>query len=122
MPSPKFELGTNVLQFSRGLKYPLDKPHEKAQVTDRAADGSLQREDLGVDIRRRLLVFRNLPQVDFDQLNNWYDNICNGVEHEFTYFDEKGQSMQVLLLTNPLRFPESYQGRFSGTLELEVVG
>lgn len=122
MASPKFVLGANELQFSRGIRFPVSKPHEKLQVTDRTAGGSLQVEELGVDIKTRRLIFKNLPQGDYDQLVSWYDTICNGVEHEFTYYDEDGVSMTVLMLTNPLDFPETSHQRVSGELLLEVVG
>ena len=122
MASPKFVLGANELQFSRGIRFPVSKPHEKLQVVDRTSGGDLQREELGIDIKHRRLIFKNLPQADWDPLTTWYDTICNGVENEFTYYDEDGLSMTVLMLTNPLDFLETSHQRFSGELLLEVVG
>lgn len=121
MAKPKFVLGANVLQFSRGLRFPVEKPHEKLQVTDRTAGGSLQVEDLGINIKTRLLVFKNLPQADYDALCNWFDVIANGAFNSFTYYDEDGQAMTVRMLTSPFNFPETSHQRFSGELLLELV-
>lgn len=121
MAYPKFELGANVLQFSRGIRYPVEKPHEKLQITDRTAGGSLQVEDLGVDIKTRLLVFKNLPQADYDALCTWFDTIANGALNPFTYYDEDGQAMTVRMLTSPFTFPETSHQRFAGELLLELV-
>lgn len=121
MAKPKFVLGANELQFSRGLRYPVSKPHAKVQVTDRTAGGTLQVEDLGIDIHTRRLSFRGLPQADYDSLRAWYDTICDGVAETFTYYDEDGNTSTVRMLTNPLDFPETSHQRFSGDLLLEVV-
>lgn len=122
MAAPKFVLGGNTLQFSRGIRYPVEKPHEKLQVIDRTAGGSLQIEELGIDIRTRRLIFRNLPQADYDALCTWYDTIGDGSLNSFTYYDEDGNTMTVRMLTNPLNFAETFNQRFAGELLLEVVG
>jgi len=121
MAYPKFELGASELQFSRGLLYPVVKPHAKVQATDRTAGGTLQVEDLGVDIHTRQLTFKSLPQADFDALRTWYDSICDGARNTFTYYDEDGNDYTVRMLTNPLDLEETYHQRFSGKLLLEVV-
>lgn len=121
MAKPKFTLGANELQFSRGLVYPVRKPHEKGQVIDRTAAGTPQVEDLGINIHRRYLTFKNLPQADYDALRTWYDSICNGAYNSFIYTDENGNAMTVRMVTNPLEFQEDYYQRFSGELILEVV-
>jgi len=121
MANPKFVLGGDTLQFSRGLLYPVSKPHAKIQVTDRTAGGSLQVEDLGIDVHTRRLQFKNLPQADYDGLINWNDVICDGAKNSFTYHDEDENTMTVVMLTNPIDFQETYHQRFSGELLLEVV-
>ncbi len=121
MAAPRFVLGADQLQFSRGIRYPVSKPHEKSQATDRTAGNTLQVEDLGIDIRTRRLVFRNLPQADYDALVTWYDTICEGAINEFTYYDEDEVSMTVVMLTNVLDFPETSYQKFAGELLLEVV-
>lgn len=121
MAYPKFELGLNVLQFTRGIRYPVEKPHEKLQVSDRSAGGALQVEELGIDIHTRRLVFRNLPLEDYEALISWYNSMANGVMNSFTYYDEDGVAMTVRMLTNPLNFPQTSYQRFAGELLLEVV-
>lgn len=121
MAKPKFTLGANELQFSNALVFPLRKPHEKTQVIDRTAGGTLQVEDLGVDIHTRVLPFRRLPQTDYDNLRTWYDTICDGAKNSFTYTDEDSNALTVRMLTNPLKFPETSHQRFSGELLLEIV-
>lgn len=121
MAAPKFVLGGNTLQFSRGIRFPVEKPHEKIQVVDRTAAGTLQIEELGVDIRTRRLIFKNLPQADYDALVSWYDTIAAGAFNPFTYYDEDGVTMIVRMLTNPLNFAETSHQRFAGELLLEVV-
>ena len=122
MAAPKFVLDTNELQFSRGIQYPVTKTHEKLQVMDRTAGGTLQVEDLGVYIRRRPIVFKNLPQTDYDQLVTWFDTVCEGSLNEFTYYDENETAMQVLMISNPLDFKQTSYQRYAGELLLEVVG
>ena len=121
MANPKFTSGANELQFSRGLVYPVHKPHEKIQVTDRTAGGTLQVEDLGIDMHTRSLVFKKLPQTDYDSLRTWYDTICDGAANTFTYTDEDGNADTVRMLTNPLDFREVFHQKFSGELLLEIV-
>ena len=118
----RFELGANVLQFSKGIQYPVSKPVEKSQVIDRPGGGTLQVEELGTTIRQLPIVFKGLPLADYNGLMNWHDQICNGAEHEFTYYDEEGNPHIVKCLTTRIDFPQTSYQRFSGELLLEVVG
>jgi hypothetical protein len=122
MAAPRFVLGSDSLQFSKGLRFPLSKPIEMTQAIDRDAGGGLQVEDLGVTIKRRSLRFTQLPQADYDLLVNWYLNIARGALNSFSYFDEDGIEMEVRLLSTPFDFQEVSNGRFAGELLLEVVG
>ena len=121
MAKPKFVSGINELQFSRGMQYPVAKPIELMQAVDRTAAGTLEVENQGGSIRTRPLPFRNLPKDDYDNLVIWFTTICNGAENPFTYFDEQGQSMTVLMLTSPFDFKETSYQRYSGELLLELV-
>jgi len=122
MASPKFVLGTNTLQFSNGLSYPLSKPIEMTQAIDRDAGGGLQVEDLGVNIQRRVLRFTQIPQGDYDDLVDWFLSTAKGAMNSFTYYDENGDSMTVRMITSPFDFQEIRKGRFAGELLVEVVG
>ncbi len=121
MANPKFVLDSNVLQFSRGMQYPVAKPMEKVQATDRTASGSLEVEDLGVNLSTRILIFKNLPLADYTALDNWFDNIANGAVNPFTYYDEDGASMTVVILTPKLDFQQTSYQKYSGELLLELV-
>jgi hypothetical protein len=120
--TPRFVLGTNVLNFSRGIRYPVSRPVEKIQVVDRTGSGSLQVEDLGATIRTFPLVFRGLPLADYQALITWHDSIANGAANTFTYYDEAGIARTVRLLTTKIDFQETSFQRFGGELLLEVVG
>jgi hypothetical protein len=122
MAAIKFVLGENVLQFSKGIQYPVHKPVRKSQVRDRTGGGTWRREDLGLTIRRFPIVFKGLPLDDYNALMNWHEQVCNGMEHEFTYYDEDGVPHTVLLLTEEIDFPQKSYQRYSGELLLEVVG
>ena len=122
MAAIRFELGANSLQFSKGIQYPVQKPVEKSQVMDRTGGGEWQVEDLGVTIRQFPIVFKGLPLADYNNLLIWHDQICNGAEHNFTYYNEVGQPSLVKCLTPKINFPETSYQRHSGELLLEVVG
>jgi hypothetical protein len=119
---PKFVLGANELQFSKGIRYPLKRPVEKIQVIDRTGGGTLQVEDLGATIRTFPIVFRSLPLADYQALLSWHDTIANGAANVFTYYDEAGIARSVRMLSTTLDFTETSYQRFAGELLLEVVG
>lgn len=120
--NPRFVLGANSLQFTRGIRYPVSRPVEKMQVIDRTGGGSLQVEELGVTIRTFPIVFRNLPLADYQNLKTWHETICNGAANPFTYYDEEGNAHTVRMLTTKIDFPETSYHRFAGELLLEAVG
>ena len=121
MAAIRFELGVNILQFSKGIRYPVEKPIEKMQVVDQTAAGTYQVEDLGVTIRERILQCKNFNLADYNGLVNWYDNICNGAMEDFTYYDENSESVTVFMKSNPSTFQETSYQRFAGTIILGVL-
>jgi hypothetical protein len=122
MATPKFVFGADVLQFSRGIRYPVARPSQAVQAVDRTGAGTLQVETLGPNIRHRRLIFKNLPLADYNALVNWYENIAEGAAKQFTYYDETGAPMTVRLLSEAVDFPETSYQRYAGELLLEVVG
>ena len=122
MAHPKFVLGADTLQFSRGLQYPLPKPIEVIQARDRDAGGGLQVEDLGLTVRRRTLPFKNLPLADYNAAIDWFVNKARGALNSFTYHDENGSTMTVVWANSIHDFQETSYQRFAGVIELEVVG
>lgn len=122
MAKPKFVLGAYELQFSKGLRYPVQKPLELMQVTDRDSAGSLEVEDLGLSIDRRQLDFKGLPLVDYNGCIDWFVNKSNGAMVPFTYHDEDGNTMQVCWTNSVYGFQQTSYQKFSGSIQLEVVG
>ncbi|RJX20290.1 MAG: hypothetical protein C4563_06425 [Desulfobulbus sp.] len=122
MAVPKFVLGADVLQFSRGIRYPVAKPSQAVQAVDRTGAGTLEVESLGPNIRHRRLTFKDLPLADYTALVNWYEGIAEGAANQFTYYDETGTPMAVRMLSESLDFQEISYQRYAGELLLEVVG
>jgi hypothetical protein len=120
MALPQFTLGANTLVFSKGLKYPIRRPHEKVQAIDRTAAGTLQVESLGIEIKRLTLRFMNLSATDYDALLDWYQNKANGAANTFTYTDDESNAYSVVWMNN-FEFNETKAG-FNGTINLEIVG
>lgn len=120
--NPRFVLGTNVLNFTRGIRYPVAKPVEKIQVIDRTGAGTIQVEDLGATIRTFPLVFRGLPLADYQALMIWHNTICNGAANPFTFYNEEGAAYIVRCLTTKIDFQQTSYQRFAGELLLEAVG
>jgi len=121
MPVIRFESGANVLQFSQNISLPVSRPQEKMQVVDRTADSTTQREELAPDIYTRILFFKTMPKADYLLLQTWFDDIAEGTMNEFTFVDESGESMTVIIRSPKLDFKENPEDWFSGTLVLEVV-
>lgn len=116
-----FRDGDYVLQFTYNNQFPVSRTLEKQQAIDRAADGSLQVEDLGTGINRRELVFQFMPQADYDALRTWFDLIANGSENSFTFTDERENDLTVKIISRELDFVEDDWGQYSGAIMLEVV-
>jgi hypothetical protein len=121
MAYPKFVSGTNTLEFSRGLQFPLNKPLEMMQAVERVAGGALQVEELGNPIRRFRLKFKLLPEADYIGLQNWFQNIAQGAMQSFTFYDEDGSDWTIRILSDTLDFPEVRHQRYSGELLVEVA-
>lgn len=122
MAHPKFVLDSNIIQFSRGMQYPVERPLEVAQSIDRTASGTVEVESLGPRINTRPLVFKNLPDEDYEALRNWYDSIADGASNVFTFYDEDGVGMAVRIMSPRIAFKKTANGRWSGEVLLEVVG
>lgn len=121
MAAPRFVLGADELQFTRGLRYPVAKPSKAVQAVDRTGAGTLQVETLGANIRTRVLIFKNMPMADYTALVNWFETIAQGAANPFTYYDEDENAMAVVIASPALEFPQTAYQRYSGSLLLEVV-
>lgn len=121
MAAIRFELGADVIQFSKGIQYPVQKPVEKGQVIDRSAGNDLHVEELATTTRQFPIKFKGLPLDDYTALMHFHDQVCNGAEKEFTYFDEEENPHTVKMLTTKINFPQVSYHRFNGNLLLEVI-
>lgn len=117
----KFESGSDVLEFEAGADYPASRPIELFQVQDRTAAGVLQVESLGISVSSRSLIFNLMSLADYEALINWFVNIVNGGEKDFTFTDERGLAGSVKITDNIINFPETDFELFSGVLNLEYV-
>lgn len=121
MAAVRFELGADVLQFSRGIQYPVKKLVEQQQILDRTAGGSWQVEELGGEISQFPIRFKGLPQADYDNLRAFHKNVIMAAANNFTYYDEEGVGWTVKCLTTKINFPQTSYHRYTGELLLEVV-
>jgi hypothetical protein len=118
MPNIVFTLGADTLTFSVGRAYPVYDPAEVAVVTDESEGRQMYAYDKGVIVQYHNLVFERLSSTDFDNFDDWLQNIAVGPTNEFTYTDEDGAAHTVRLVDtkNPLR--EVSDNRYSGTVQL----
>ncbi len=121
MTTLKFTLAGNTLQFTHGSEYPSPNNDKIVQVKDRTAAGTLKVETLGVNIKRRSLVFEHMVADDYAALLHWYYNICVGAMNSFQMTDEYGDVMTVVMVSEEIAFRETYLGTWAGTIDLEGV-
>ena len=121
MANLKFVLGTDELEFTRGVRYPISAPSRARQAMIMTAAGVPIRQRLGANTRRRKIVFQDLPSSLYAALLEWFEDIAQGATNEFTYFDEEGYSMGVIITTPEINFPLTGYQRHAGELELMVV-
>jgi len=121
MVTPRFDLGAYSLVFTNGIQLPSSEPINKSQAIDRTAGGTLRREDLGVTWRRRELNFRGITKAKYIELETWFDIRADGAKNSFTYTDETGATMTVVIVSPTLDFKETRNGFLDGDLVLEVI-
>ena len=123
MPNIKFTLGDDSFSFSNGRAYPLYDPAGVTVIEIFSAGKQMFVHDKEVEIQIFNLFFEKLSGTDYDNFENWLQNIAVGPQNTFTYSDENGNAHTVRLLNtrNPLK--EISHGNFAGTIQLreEVV-
>ena len=115
----KFTFGPIELVFIEGASYPSQKEIEKFQVSERTAAGILQTEELGITLRRRILVFENMNKTDHDAIENWFDVVVNGAQYEFDFEDERGFTGAVKFVESTFKSDEVDFELFNLTLTVE---
>lgn len=118
MPNIIFTKGADSFSFSKGREYPLDDPAQVNVPVDYSAGGQLYAYNKGIQEQFFNLVFSRLPQVDFDNFEDWLKDIVTGPLNTFTYTDEDSTDHTVRLLDikNPLK--QISHDRFTGTIHL----
>jgi hypothetical protein len=117
----KFEYGTEVFQFEAGGVYPAQRTHRVYQVQDKTAGGTIKVQNLGIKASTRTIIFDLMPKVDYDGLVNWFLNIVNAGEIDFTFTDEYGDSGLVKITDSIIDFAETSLERYAGSITLEYV-
>lgn len=117
----KFTYGIKELEFDDPSQYPTSEPIEKLQAMDRAADGTLQVESLGLNIKTRVLFFEGMSKLDYEGLKDWFDNVANGAVNKFEFKDEFNELYTVRIISSIFDFKLTSYELYTGTLELEYV-
>lgn len=121
MTTLKFELAPDVLQFEYGADYPAGERFKKFQTFDRSAGGQPHVESLGVGFHQRVFNFNLMSKTDRDAVIDWFWNIVNAGEKEFTCIDEYGIERTAFFVDNELYPQETSFENFSMTFTLEFT-
>ncbi len=117
----QFNLDSNSLVFEAGGDWPASRRHKVFQVKDRSAGGKIHVENLGLQTKTRVLSFNLMPKTDYDNLIDWFLNVANAGENDFSFTDEYGDTDTVKIMDDMIDFAETSLYRYSGTLTLEYV-
>jgi len=113
-----FTKGGNTFTFTRGRSYPLHDPVRVKVVVGYSEGGQLYAYDKGVTEQLFNLVYERLPQADYDNFENWLENVAVGPKNTFTYTDEDGTDHTVRLLDTENPLQEVANSMYSGTIRL----
>jgi len=118
MPNIKFTKGGDDFTFSKGRSYPLDDPIQVNVPVDYSEGGQLYAYDKGIEEQFFNIVFERIPQVDFDNFEDWLKNIAVGPKNTFTYTDEDANDHTVRLMNTQNSLKGVAAEMFSGTINL----
>lgn len=113
--------GETPIDFGASIRYPVEKPQQAVQATDRTAGGTLVVENLGVYTQRRVLQLVGLSAAVVLSLRNWHQNIAVGAANEFTYVDESGSSNTVVWVDDEFNPLLNNNDTYSAVINLEVT-
>lgn len=124
MPLIKFERTATPIgsvDFTVNPDYGLAKPKRPRQPMDMTDGGTPYYYDKGVTEQFIKLPFKDMPKVDYDAMNDFFENVTNWKEHSFTYWDENGASYTALLESDELGWPLTGFESYTGTLKLRIL-
>ena len=118
MPEIIFTKGGDTFTFTKGRSYPVDDPVEVSVITDLAEGMQMYAYDKGVAVQYFNLSFARLVVADYDNVEDWLENIVVGPKETFTYTDEDSVTHTVRMLNtaNPLK--EVSHDSYAGTIRL----
>ena len=109
-----------VLNLSSGVSYPLQEQREYLQAVGYSAGGQMYVSTKGVSRAAFNLTFHKLLTADYEALEQWFNDVCQGTLNPFRFLDGQGKSLTVRLLSNPLSLKEEKEGLYSGQLLLQA--
>ncbi len=118
MPNIVFTKGGDTFTFSKGRSYPLDDPATVNVVVEYSEGRQLYAYDKGVIEQEFNLNFERLSQADYDNFDDWLQNVAVGPKNTFTYTDEDGSTHTVRLMATKNPLQEVANGLFSGVITL----
>ena len=113
-----FTKGVETFTFSKGREYPVHDPVNVNVVTDYSEGGKAYCYDKGIAEQFFHICFRNLPQADYDNYEDWLENIAVGPKNTFTYTDEDSVAHTVRLMDKENPLQRSSHNSYDGTISL----
>jgi len=93
---------------------------EKSQAPGRTAGNVLFVYLKGAQIRRFSVGLDGLSGAEKVALNSFFDTTVNGMEHDFVYTDENGDSFNARLLSPDLSWEKRNEELWMVRLEMEI--
>jgi len=107
---------TTLSEAERGYTRRL----EKSQAFGRTAANTLYVYDKGTGIERASIVIVALTDAEHTALNSFFHTTVNGMELDFTYVDEAGDSMSARFLSPELVWEKQGRNIWNVSFDLEV--
>ena len=93
---------------------------EKAQASGRTAGNVLYVYDKGVQVSRHTVDLIGLSLTEKTALDSFFDTTVNGMEEDFTYVDEAGNSSNARFLVSELVWSKVAPNIWNVQFDLEV--
>jgi len=93
---------------------------EKSQVSGRTAGGVLYVYDKGIQIRRFSIDLEGLSAAEKAALHSFFDTTVNGMEEDFEYTDENGDTWSARFLSPELVWEKHGEELWMVKFDLEI--